>query len=257
MTMPPQAFSYDTFSQSTNPGPVKYLGSRYDAAGNFLTERGNTIVRHIIPGSKTEEALVDLREKMRRAPCGDLLAFTDVESLHMTLFNGVIETARQPDTWPETIPRDADVEITTEAIRQRLVGYRRPGPFAMRVVEVTPFGLTLAGATEADEQMARAWRDSFPPLFGYKSNGHDNYVFHTTMAYLKGWLPDAALPEIRAYFAGLTADFKSQVPLVELGPPCFCSFEDMNWFEPLLVLPGSDVTMPTLTRPVHQMRSTI
>ena len=34
---------------------------------------------------------------------------------------------------------------------------------------------------------------------------------------------------------------RENVPFIELGPPAFCSFTDMNWFEPVRVLPGSGV----------------
>ncbi|MEO1745668.1 MAG: DUF1868 domain-containing protein [Pseudomonadota bacterium] len=248
--MQPAPFDYTAFSQSYNAEPVRFIGSRLDADGTFLTERGNTVVRHVIPGSNTAAALLEMRAIMQAGPCAHKLAFTAAESLHMTVFNGVIETSRSKDTWPNDIPRDADVRDTTPIINERLEDYVGPGAFNMRTHEITPFGVTLTGATDADEATARAWRDSLPERFGYRSDGHDTYVFHTTMAYLRGWIPDDRLDEVIAFYRALTEDFVARVPVMELGPPCFCSFEDMNWFEPIRVLPGSDVAMPNLSKAI-------
>ncbi|MEO1701173.1 MAG: DUF1868 domain-containing protein [Pseudomonadota bacterium] len=247
MTVAP--FDYHAFARSQNADPVRFVGTRYDSAGSFLTERGNTIVRHVVPGSATEQAMIELRSQMQAGPLGPLLALTDVESYHMTLFNGAIETSRTPDTWPVDVPLDADVNDTTVLIQERLATFEGPASFAMRPVEVTPFGLTLTGATDVDEATARAWRDSLPAHFGYRSTDHEAYIFHTTVAYLKDWLPDEVLLEAKAFYARLTDMFLARVSMMDLGPPCFCTFEDMNWFEPLIVLPGSAVEMPTLRRP--------
>jgi hypothetical protein len=75
-------------------GPNPRLGSRFNAEGQFLPEHGNTVVAQVTAGSVTEAALIDLRRALMALPFADHFAFTAIESYHMTVFEGVIETRR-------------------------------------------------------------------------------------------------------------------------------------------------------------------
>ncbi len=238
---PPAPFDLDRFAASRNDRPNQFVGVRFSPEGVFLPEPGNTVVRHVVPGSPTERALVDLRARMQALPWAHKFAWTDVESYHMTVFNGLIVTGREPGLWPADMALDMEIAATTPLIDERLAGFEGPGRFDMAIHEVTPFGLTLTGATDADERTARNWRDALTEPFGYRSPGHETYAFHITMAYMIDWLPDDLIAEYRSALAELTAEMREKVPVVDLGPPAFCSFTDMNWFEPVRVLPGSGV----------------
>mgnify|MGYP000156144714 FL=1 len=236
---PPKPFDLDKLARSANAAPNRFVGVRLDRNRVFLPEAGNTVVRHVVPGSETEAALIELRKRLRDLPWGHRFAFTDVESLHMTVFNGVIETCREPGFWPQELALDLPIEAVTDYLAARLDGFSGPGPFDMRIAEVTPYGLTLTGATEADEKTARAWRDALTGPFTYRAPKHDAYTFHVTLAYLIDWLPDDMVDCYRQALAELTGEFRQRIPVVELGPPAFCTFEDMNGFPPVMTLEGT------------------
>lgn len=210
-----------------------HLGVRFDASGRFLPEAGNTVVAQVVPGSATEAALIALRADLMALPHAGHFAFTEVSSYHMTVFEGVIETRRKANHWPAGVPLDRPVPEVTAAMVERLGGWRAPPAFAMRITEVTPFGLRLTGATETEEQHARAWRDRLSVTFGYRTPTHDSYGFHTTLAYCRAGLPREALPDLRARMAALTARLQAQVPVMHLARPAFCTFADMNAFSPV------------------------
>lgn len=209
------------------------LGRRFNADGRFLPEHGNTVVAQVTAGSATEAALMDLRHSLMALPHADHFAFTDVASYHMTVFEGVIETHRDYGYWPEGLALDLSIDQMTDLMAARLDGFTPPASFAMTLLEVTPHGLTLTAASPEDEAMVRGWRDALAGVFGYRSPGHDAYRFHTTMAYHKRWPPLAALPAYVEALAQLTADFAARVPVLELDPPAFCRFADMNGFPPV------------------------
>jgi hypothetical protein len=216
--------------------PVPRLGQRFDKAGQFLPEAGNTVVAQVVSGSGTEAALIWLRGEIMALPFAQHFAFTDVASYHMTVFEGVIETRRSSGHWPSTIPLDASIDTVTDAMMTMLHDFPTLPDFAIRPVEVTPFGLELKGATPEDEAAARHWRDTLARTFGYRSASHDTYMFHTTMAYMHSWLPREALPDYVAAMTRLTDNFRQRVPVMELSRPAFCRFADMNAFPPLLAL---------------------
>jgi hypothetical protein len=236
---PPEPFSVRTISASLNAVPVRHAGTRHTTAGLFLREPGNTVVRHVSPGSQTERTLVELRARLQALPWAHRFAWTDVASYHMTVFGCAIETARTPDQWPRSLPLDTPIDAVSDWLDSRLDGFAGPGPFTMDIHAVTPFGLTLTGATESDESVARARHDALAIAYDQRPPGHDTYAFHLTMAYLIDWLPDEMVETYEAAMAECTEWVRSRLPVVELGPPVFCSFDDMNWFEPLRVLPGT------------------
>ena len=84
-------------------GRPLHFGTRFDETGRFLPEPGNTVVAHLVSGSRTETVLTEIRERMMALPHAHHFSFTPVSSLHMTLIQGVIDTRRKQHYWPEGI----------------------------------------------------------------------------------------------------------------------------------------------------------
>lgn len=223
------------YSKTFNPKPLPHLGTRYREVGGFLPEPGNTIVSHVTKGSRTQEVMIEAREKFLAMPEAPQFVFTPITSLHMTLFQGIIEYRRDQVFWPEGIPLDAPIEDMTAIMAQRLEGFSFFEPFRVAVKKARPSGLLVEGATESDRKAMRAWRDALADLLGYRHPDHDDYPFHITFAYAIERLEDEALPRWQAMLDEVAADIQRQMPVLELDPPAFCVFEDMNHFHELLV----------------------
>lgn len=236
MTNADKVLFEETLGETGKEGPPRHLGSRFNEAGNFLRQPGNTVVRQVAPGSKTEAALVKVRDGLRSLPFGDRFAYTPVRSYHMTVFEGVMDDRRKPDLWPAKVSYEATIDDTTELFLERLTGMPQLPNFDMKVERVTPLGLTLKGATAEDEKTVRKIRNQLTVPFGYRSPTHDVYRFHVTLAYVKAWLPVGAAEIYLPELAKLTEWFAAEVEVLELAPPALCTFEDMNWFEPVLCL---------------------
>jgi hypothetical protein len=224
------------FSLSLHPEPIPHLGTRYNSSGIFLPEPGNTIVCHLEVGSETEAVLQEVRGRYRAMPGGEYLAFTAESSLHMTLFQGIIEYRRRLPYWPEDVPLETPIDDMTAIFMDRLAGFQ-PGPaFQMEVIEATPNGLTLDGVSEADRAALRSWRDRLADLLGYRHPDHDTYAFHITFAYMTERFDDETMMAWQPFLAEVVEEIRRRAPTIALRPPAFCSFEDMNHFEELLVL---------------------
>ena len=224
------------FLETGKAGPPFYLGRRFDVGGNFLFEPGNTVVSHVVPGSRTEDALRRLRERLGALPFANRFAWTPVESWHMTVFQGTIEGRRAAPFWPEGMDLDAPIEETTQVLAARLEDFAAAAPFAVKLVEVTPLGLVVAGATSEDEHTLRALRDRLAQTFGYRHPDHDDYTFHVTLAYVKEWLPAGAEETYLPALDAIGRAFAAEIPVLELAPPAFCTFRDMNLFSPVRML---------------------
>ncbi|MCX5577624.1 DUF1868 domain-containing protein [Kaistia terrae] len=236
MTTTLAAASLARYAASAQTMPPRHLGRRYDRSGVFLPEPGNTVVCHLAEGSKSQAAIVEVRRRMMAMPDAGQLAFTPVSSLHMTLFQGILEGRRTLPYWPESMALDSGIDAMTRHYLDRLQDFRDAGPFRVKVMDVVPTGLTVAGATEADRSIMKAWRNALAESFGYRHPDHDDYSFHVTLAYMIDWIAEDRLPAWEALFDECRALIAREAPILELRPPAFCSFDDMNHFEELLVL---------------------
>lgn len=224
------------YARSRQQEKPRYLGRRYSEDGLFQSERGNTIVCHPVAGSATEAALLAARQRFLNMSDAHKFAFTAPESLHMTLFEGVLDGNRALPFWPHDVAIDTPLERMTEIFQARLAGFE-PGPhFAVEVTGAAPIGLRLQGATAEDRYAMADWRNRLSELLGLRQPNHDHYEFHSTFAYPIAWLDDQALPDWQAMLDAVVTDLRAAAPVLELRAPALCVFEDMNWFEEVLVL---------------------
>jgi hypothetical protein len=225
----------EVLASRTDLPPLR-LGIRYDAAGNFLQEPGNTIVCHLARRTASEAIVLQVRERLLALPGADCLAFTPAASLHMTLFQGVIDTRRKHPYWPADIPLHLAIDQMTRRMMTRLDGFDGCGPFSVKATEVTPTGLTVEAVTEKDAKVMQAWRDKLAQVFGYRHPDHDTYTFHITFAYVIRGIPDAAAAQWQRVLDESLDLLRRAAPVIELREPAFCRFRDMKHFEELLIL---------------------
>ncbi|PLK72296.1 DUF1868 domain-containing protein [Rhizobium sp. TH135] len=235
MTIPELPDHLRFSSRSLNPGPIPHLGIRYDTTGRFLTERGNTVVCHLVEGSESAAAILEARTRYTSMPRADKLAFTAPSSLHMTLFQGIIETRRALPYWPGDVPVETPVDDMTGIFMDRLAHFRSGQAFAVEVKHATPLGLVVDGVTDDDRAVLKDWRDRLADLLGYRHPDHETYAFHITFAYMIERFDDATLSAWIPFLEEVAADIRRRAPVIELRAPAFCAFDDMNHFEELLV----------------------
>ncbi len=222
-------------SRSLNPGPIPHHGIRYDTTGRFLTERGNTVVCHLVEGSESAAAILEARTRYTSMPGADKLAFTAQSSLHMTLFQGIIETRRALPYWPGDVPVETPVDDMTGIFMDRLAHFRSGQAFSVEVKHATPLGLVVDGVTDGDRAVLRDWRDRLADLLGYRHPDHETYAFHITFAYMIERFEDETLSAWILFLEEVAADIRRRAPVIELRAPAFCAFDDMIHFEELLV----------------------
>ncbi|MEL6467751.1 MAG: DUF1868 domain-containing protein [Pseudomonadota bacterium] len=221
-------------SAGSNSNPPERLGLRYDRS-RFLPEGGNTVVCHLDLDAPGHLAVLKARARMQMLPGAARVLYTPIQSLHMTVFEGALDSRRIEDAWPKHLPLDAPMSDVTADLHDRLAAFTAPGPFQVRAVGLRPTGLQLAGATAADEAVMRAWRDALTVPFNYRHQAHDSYRFHMTFGYMLDWIPDDLVAVWDAAMQEILADLIAEAPVMPLQRPAFCTFDDMTHFAPLRV----------------------
>lgn len=168
-------------------------------------------------------------------PGAEKLAFTAQSSLHMTLFQGVIETRRAQPYWPQDIPVETPVDDMTAIFMDRLAGFHPGDAFSVEVIHATPLGLTVGPVTERDRVILKDWRDRLADLLGHRHPDHETYVFHITFAYMIERFDDQTMAAWVPFLEAVAKDIRERAPVIEVRAPAFCAFDDMNHFEELLV----------------------
>lgn len=223
------------FSANSHDEPPRHLGSRYNFDGEFLPEPGNTVVCHLLEGSQSERAIVKTRQRFLDMPEASQLAFTPVSSLHMTVFQGIIEFRRVLPYWPENMPLDTPIDAMTDYYRNRLSAFPALPVFNMQVTGLKPTGLVMQGVTAEDDRIVALWRDAFAEAFGYRHPDHESYEFHITLSYVTRWFDPECLPRWQAMLDEELEELRAAAPVIEMRPPAFCEFKDMNHFKELVV----------------------
>lgn len=224
------------FSAAHGAGPSRHIGTRFDDKGNFLPEPGNTVICHLSENSDSRSAIVGMQERYRQMPEADHLAITPASSLHMTLFQGIIEYRRSAPFWPHDLPLDTPIDDMTEILAQRLAHFHAGPDFKVTISRMLPTGLRLVPVSEMDRRAMTEWRDRLAALFGYRHPDHDTYEFHVTFAYVVRPFSLDALLTWQSMLADAREEFFARFDDIALNSPAFCAFEDMKHFEERVIL---------------------
>ena len=227
----------------SHDGPPSEIGHKFNADGSVRRYPGNTIISPVDPASPLRRALVAVRDRLRQGAFSRRLAFLPPASYHMTIFGGALDQARGEGAWPRNLPPDAPLEACHQLFFDALRRFDLAcdPPFRLRVAppeaDADPrVALKLEPIDAAEEKRLRDLRDRLAEALDLRQPDHDGYFFHISLHYLVDWMTEAELGDYRKARADSLDRLRSAVPLVEMGPPKFCLFEDMFAFPPLLTL---------------------
>lgn len=231
------AFDYLTGALTSGQRPDA-VGRKFTPEGAPLSCPGYTTVCHVDPGSEAFRALVEAQNALKAGPLAQVFTFVPPASLHMTIFEGVIDYSRTPERWPAHLPLDASVDQAAEDAHSRLQGAADLDiGFKVRPVKVFGgFTVGMAGASEAEETRLRATRNQLRDSLNLHRPDHDAYQFHITLAYLLRWLSAEEAQQVIALSGDVTDRLEQQMPELSLGPIELCTFETMHRFDPILRL---------------------
>ncbi|MEO0586153.1 MAG: DUF1868 domain-containing protein [Planctomycetota bacterium] len=226
-------------------GPPRWLDKRFDAEARALPDPGCTVVAHVTDSAQVA-ALAEARAVLEGSAAAPIWAFTPPASWHMTLVDLYLHSRDGPEWRPAGMPQELFGRQADAWILERLRGFD-PGetpPFRVRVLGVYAaadgLGLALEGESAAEEWRLRRLRFRIARQAGLLLRpGHESYRFHLTLGYLIR-KPDAALVAAGdAAVAGASQQLRARLPVLELGAPEVCLFDDMTAFRPEFLLDGT------------------
>lgn len=228
-------------------------GQKFAADGRVQRFPGNTVLCHIPRPGRAFDELCSAFDAFRQALGADIaskLTWLPKESYHVTLFDGVTDAFRRPGDWPHMLPLDATMDVCNRYVGERLrkLDVALDLPLRLTIDEealarsVTTIPLRPVDA--AENVRLRTLRDRISIATGVRHANHDNYGFHTTFAYYVRQFTADEEAGYRAQFTAAVHRLKKALPVIELGAPEYCLFDDMFVFHRQFFLQQSAGKLP-------------
>jgi hypothetical protein len=162
----------------------------------------------------------------------------------MTLINGIDDEHRKAPYWPRSVPTTASIQACRDWCAEHLQGFHtgRSGDFLMaqdtsaKVETVNNFTIWLKPFDEAKSQEMRAIRNQLSEVLEIREPGHDSYRFHLSLGYLIEYLSQEEAAAFAQFYRKAIVHLSDVVPVLRLGQPEFCVFQDMFAFDPMFTL---------------------
>lgn len=209
--------------------------------GEVLPFPGNSIICHLAqqgPDSAIFYTLLDFYRIAPRTGFGPKIALLPPSSYHMTVIGGATASRRSADAWPSGVPYDAPIEDCNRIVGHRLQQADLPQacPIRMKVDEQdtgydeNTVRIPLAPVDQAEFDRIERLRSAIAKAIGIPEPAPGTYQFHITLGYVLQ--PFSRTQEDTALAA--LSEWKQRVvraaPIINLGIPEYCTFEDMYAF---------------------------
>lgn len=220
---------------------VEGTGRKFFPDGRVHPFAGNTIVCHLDQQGPNSASFNQLLNYYRQFPVKsyfDKIAPLPPSSYHMTVFGGANNTDRRADKWPSGISPAVSMEECNRVVGERVTA-AAVGPISPIRMRVDPadsgydgntLRIPLVPADEAEAQKLRNLRDRLSSAIGIRSPKHESYQFHITLGYLLRTFSRNELRDAEQDMRRWKAELATRVPVIQLGQPEYCIFEDMFAF---------------------------
>ncbi|MGF1748961.1 DUF1868 domain-containing protein [Vibrio cionasavignyae] len=217
------------------------VGVKFHENGSVRTFPGNTFICHLNQSLPLIDELRWAQNQLKSMNCGNKFAFLPIESMHMTVFEGVCDQVREAHKWTSKLDLDAELSATTDlfATRASLVGAQGGFEMMFDYVYNCPIGGTAIRIKPANEQSAQALkqcREALKLATGISVPDFDDYHFHITLSYRVIELEEQDKSEIEQVTQNISERMSQSFGRLTHGPVEFCTFQDMFKFTPVLKL---------------------
>jgi len=210
-------------------------GKKFSRNGEAQFFPGNTILCHL--DTKASATLESVADVLRKKFGDDFISWLPSSSFHVTLLDVSLEARRHKLYWPSELSLDASLEECNDFVANKLHSFDLgiDAPFKLVADEhinvPTITMIPLRPVDSYEETRLRNLRDRLAKVLGIRHANHERYTFHSTFGYYVNEFPDSLLPTYQESLLTAIHDFKKKHPIIELGAPEFCTFEDMTKFE--------------------------
>ncbi|NOH78207.1 DUF1868 domain-containing protein [Vibrio sp. RE86] len=217
------------------------VGVKFHEDGSVRRFPGNTFICHVDPSLELINELTWAQDQLKAMECGAKFSYLPIESMHMTVFEGVCDQIRLAEKWTSKVPLDAPLSATTEYFSEavRHIGAHQGFEMVYDYVHNCQVGGSAIRIKPANEQTKQALADCRSQLrdaTGINMPDFDDYHFHITLSYRVIELEEHEKQELLATTDRIAERISKSFGTLKHRAVEFCTFEDMFEFKPLQTL---------------------
>lgn len=213
----------------------KDIGRKFYEDGSVRRYPGNTVVAPVTPECGAYEVMCHLRNTVIERGFDKYLILLPTDSYHMTVIRGVNDQVRDDAHWPTALSKTAPMSEVDDYMERVVTSADIPGRVRMKFdgvkMSASDVKATLVPASESENRRLLEFRDRAADAIGLRLPGHDSYVFHITLAYVRV-IPEG---EDKAKIDDMISEFCKYVndrPEFLVGAPYIAFYDDMLNFSP-------------------------
>jgi hypothetical protein len=218
------------------PPAVRLTSEKFDTRGNPKEMPGNTILWHLPRQSEAFEVMVRAQRALTEGAASRCLALLPPQSFHLTLFEGCLDRVRTQQAWPRDLPLDEPMERVNTFMTDRLKNFdlacALPIRFRIAAPEEVPHAAHFEVIPDGPAEKIKLLdlRERFAKALGLWHEGHLNYRYHITVAYIYREFSGSEREDFEKSYRKTVARLQSEIFCLELREPEFCTFSDMTHF---------------------------
>jgi hypothetical protein len=213
---------------------------KFNPNGTRRPFAGNTVICHLPQQSNVRDTVTAIGDALRSSSFAPKLAILPSDSYHVTILGGANDLDRSRSEWPDDVSIEAPIAECNRIVGEKFAQFKMHEELPIRfrldkdrtLAPQLASGLQLVPADPSEKSKLSRLRDRMADeVFRYRAKNHGTFGFHISLAYqMSGFTFD----ERREYQSILEHHIPIIVvaaPVIELGVPEFCTFEDMYRFE--------------------------
>jgi hypothetical protein len=213
---------------------------KFNPDGSRRPFAGNTIICHLPQQSRVRDTVTAVGDALRSSSFAPKLAILPSDSYHVTILGGVNDVDRNETEWPKDIPMKASILECNRIVGQRFEQFKNVEELPLRFrldkertqAPQLASGLQLVPADPNEKLKLSGLRYHLADdVFRYRAKNHETFGFHISLAYQMSGFTSEETQEYENILQHHLPIIATAAPVIELGVPEFCTFEDMYRFE--------------------------
>lgn len=216
----------------------KAIGRKFYEDGSVRRYPGNTVIAPVTPACGAYEVMLRLHDEVIARGADKYLILLPTDSYHMTVIRGVNDQIRDDAHWPAALSKEAPMSQVDDYMERAILGADMPGPVRMQFDSVKmnagDVKVTLLPADATEKRRLLDFRDRAADAIGLHLPGHDSYVFHITLAYVRVIPEDEDKEKIDEMIADF-CEYVKDKPEFTVSAPHVAFYDDMLYFSPVRI----------------------
>lgn len=212
------------------------VGQKFHQDGAVRTYPGNTIICFVDPDSAVYRLSVWVQDELRNHPILPKISLLPATSLHMTVFQLLVDEVRQPEKWSRFLPLTSPLAETDAFLLRTVPQVETPPRFRMRYkrlkTEDSGISIRLQPADVESRMAIQQYRDALAEATGVRFPDHDSYEFHISLAYHIQRRSPEEDAELSVFAARIDDKLHDTFGIFDTGTPTLTFFDDMFRFVP-------------------------